>query len=393
MKILVIAPTPFFYDRGCHVRIFEQAKFLSEHGHEVKIVTYHIGSDVMGLSVIRTPNFFWYQKMEPGPSWHKIYLDFFLLFRSLQTARAFRPDIIHAHAHEGALIAFPVRSIFGGAVVLDSQGSLTDQLVSMGHVHPKSLSFRILFGLERFIYRLSNAIIVSNQNNQSVLALQFGLDPSKISLIPDGIRTEMLRVDNAAVQELRQRYGILEDKKVIVYLGTLSVLEGTDKLLNLVAGLRVLRNDFILLLMGYPHADAYRRMADSLGIAECVVVTGRVDYECIYNYLALGDVAVSLKADTSEGNGKLFNYAAAGLPVICYDHASNRSILGEDAFYLDKSASLPAQARLVSGVLDAEPKKIIEMTERQKKNIGSRYSWDLIGDSLVSVYLRFLAKK
>ena len=42
----MIAPTPYFSDRGCHVRIYEEAKALKARSHEVVIVTYHLGRDV-----------------------------------------------------------------------------------------------------------------------------------------------------------------------------------------------------------------------------------------------------------------------------------------------------------------------------------------------------------
>jgi hypothetical protein len=44
LKILMIAPTPFFADRGCHVKILEELKSLTKRGIKVTLVTYHIGS-------------------------------------------------------------------------------------------------------------------------------------------------------------------------------------------------------------------------------------------------------------------------------------------------------------------------------------------------------------
>lgn len=44
MKILGIAPTPFFADRGCYMRILGEIQALQRWGHEVPLVTYHPGS-------------------------------------------------------------------------------------------------------------------------------------------------------------------------------------------------------------------------------------------------------------------------------------------------------------------------------------------------------------
>ena len=54
LRVLMIAPTSFFSDYGCHVRIYEEAKILQKLGHRVTIVTYYNGKDVPGLDIRRT---------------------------------------------------------------------------------------------------------------------------------------------------------------------------------------------------------------------------------------------------------------------------------------------------------------------------------------------------
>ena len=79
----MLAPTPFFADRGCHVRIYEEARTLAALGHRVEIVTYHIGRDLPGIITHRIPAIPWYRKLEAGPSWHKPYLDILLFCKAL----------------------------------------------------------------------------------------------------------------------------------------------------------------------------------------------------------------------------------------------------------------------------------------------------------------------
>ena len=49
MKVLHIAPTPFFADRGCHIRIRNEIEALRQEGIEVVLCTYHHGQDVAGI--------------------------------------------------------------------------------------------------------------------------------------------------------------------------------------------------------------------------------------------------------------------------------------------------------------------------------------------------------
>ena len=70
MKILVVAPTPFFSDRGTHIRILEEARALEKLGHKITIATYHIGRDIdteiqTTIDVRRIRRLiFWYHKLD-----------------------------------------------------------------------------------------------------------------------------------------------------------------------------------------------------------------------------------------------------------------------------------------------------------------------------------------
>ena len=55
-KILMIAPTSFFSDYGCSVRILEEAKILQARGNDLTICTYRNGKDIPGLTIRRTPS-------------------------------------------------------------------------------------------------------------------------------------------------------------------------------------------------------------------------------------------------------------------------------------------------------------------------------------------------
>ena len=105
----MIAPTPFFADRGCHVQIAEEIWALQRQGYEIKLVTYGLGRDVQHITTERIWNPPWYQKLSAGPTLHKFYLDPLLAMKAAQAARQFKPDIIHGHLHEGCVFGWMVQ--------------------------------------------------------------------------------------------------------------------------------------------------------------------------------------------------------------------------------------------------------------------------------------------
>ena len=81
--------------------------------------------------------------------------------------------------------------------------------------------------------------------------------------------------------------------------------------------------------MGFPNEAAYRDAADAAGLAGHMHFTGRVPYADAPEMLRVLDIAVAPKRSESEGNGKVLNYMAAGLPVVAYDGPVARELLGD----------------------------------------------------------------
>src|SRR5213080_4085254 len=75
LKVLAIAPTPFFGDYGCHVRIVEEVTALARRGIETSIATYPFGRDPVGLRVRRAPRLLGKRRIDPGSSFRKFPMD------------------------------------------------------------------------------------------------------------------------------------------------------------------------------------------------------------------------------------------------------------------------------------------------------------------------------
>ena len=103
-RVLMIAPTSFFLDYGCHVRILEEARVLQKLGQHIKIVTYPLGRDLPDLDIERAWAIPVRSRHEVGPARSKLLLDVLLALKILFVALRWKPDIIHAHLHEGALV-------------------------------------------------------------------------------------------------------------------------------------------------------------------------------------------------------------------------------------------------------------------------------------------------
>ena len=207
----MIAPTSFFADYGCHVRILEEARILQKLGHQVTIVTYHNGGPVPGLDIRRTLPIPWRKDYEVGSSRHKIGLDVFLGAKTLELVIRERFDVIHAHLHEGALIGLILSRLFRLPMVFDFQGSLTGEMLDHHFLKQQGLAYKLFRRLETWIDHHSPAILASTANAERVLIEEFGCRPQQICSLPDCVNADTFRpaaeYDPAGLDDLRQQPG------------------------------------------------------------------------------------------------------------------------------------------------------------------------------------------
>ncbi len=391
LSVLMVAPTSFFADYGAHVRPLEEIRSLQRMGHRVTVCTYHNGHDVAGIDVRRSVDIPWRKRIVVGTTRHKLYLDAALLALVAREVRRVQPDIVHAHLHEGALIAHLTRPLHGAPVLFDYQGSLTAEMTDHGFLGRRSGLRGTMMRMEQAINASADLVVTSTHHAASLLQRTRTLPESHVLCVPDAVDTARFRPDALTPRErteLRTQLGIRPTDKVITYLGLLAPYQGTDILLE--AAAQVLREipDAFFLVMGFPGNERYRVMAERLGIAHRISLPGQIPYLDAHRYLALGDIAVAPKLSETEGNQKIFNYLAAGLPVVAFDTPSAREILGPHATYAARGDVDDLARHLTTLLRDRTAARTLSLQGRQ--NAIHNYSWDRRGVELLRAYERIL---
>lgn len=395
--ILMIAPTSFFADYGCHVRIWQEAKALQQLGHRLVITTYHNGDDMPGLDIRRSWDVPWIKRAMVGSSRHKLYLDIALSYRALAVALRLRPTLIHAHLHEGALIGAVLRRVLGVPLIFDFQGSLTAEMIDHRFLRADGRLYAPLRHLERLINLQADALITSTHNAADMLQRDFLFPPERLHTVIDSINVERFRpFDGSPAWEaerrrLRAELNIPEGRRIVIYLGLLAPYQGTNVLLEAARTLIADMPDLHFLIMGYPDVTGYQRLAASLGVAGHVSLPGRILYKDSHAYLALGDVAVAPKMSETEGSGKIPQYMAMGLPIVTFDTPASREYLGELGIYADfgSASDLAAKLRLAL----EQPAWAGRLAALGREQAVRELSWDRAARQIESIYASVLAQR
>ncbi len=389
----MLAPTMFFADYGCHVRILEESIVLREMGHKVEILTYPNGRDIANLNIRRSVGVPFNYRIEVGSSRHKIYLDMLLGLKSLLRVIVNKPDIIHAHLHEGALLGWLLSKLTKAPLIFDFQGSLTAEMTDHNFIKHDSLFLKPLYWLEEQIDHSAKAVLTSSFHAARLLQKEFGVSPGRVHPTPDSVNSDTFSSALFSESEklsLKQQLVIPTEKQVLVYLGLLTEYQGTGHLLKALQIIKSHRQDVHLLLMGFPAVKYYQAIAHELGVADSVTFTGKIFYEDAPRYLALGDIAIAPKLSATEGSGKILNYMSMALPTVAFDTPVSREYLRGYGIYAKKHTP-ESLAIAINDTLDIPLESRQKLGNMLRKRVMSRYTWQKVGKQIETVYTAVLA--
>jgi glycosyltransferase involved in cell wall biosynthesis len=387
-NILMIAPTSFFGDYGCHVRILEEVRVLHKHGHRVTIATYYKGRDLPELNIVRTRPTPWHADYEVGSSRHKVAFDALLSWTALRTARRVKPDIIHAHLHEGALIGRMVSAITGAPLVFDYQGSLTAEMLDHHFVRPGGKREWFFRTLENRIDRMPRAILTSSRHSAQLLRESLPDQAQRVVPMPDCVDTDFFRprgaADQADVDTIRDQLGIPRDRTVVIYLGLLAHYQGTGHIVEAAQKVIATQPNTHFLIMGYPGYNEYYDLAQQRGVSGHMTFTGRVPYEHAARFLRVGDIALAPKLSLTEGAGKILNYMACALPTVAFDVPQAREYMTQFGVYADRGDANSLADRITELLQD--PDRASQLGQALRARALGRFSWDDAARRIVAVY-------
>lgn len=381
-SVLHIAPTPFFADRGCHIRIAGIEKSIAALGYDNIVCTYHHGRDVDGVETRRIKPIPAYTQTEAGPSKYKLQADWRLMWLVLREVRKTNPDVIHAHLHEGLMIGIAVKIMLFWkriGLIADMQGSLLGELDEHGAFKKRPWLKTPVRLIERTLLKLARTVICSSSHAMEKFAADFNLNRDKLFLVQDGAdpASPVSETDLAAH---RTKYNIPADKTIVMYTGGLVGSKGLENLQEVIRLCRDLAQVHFV-IVGYP-TENITPYLETHGLMDRCTLTGQTPFEDLSKFLALADIAIDpKKGDAGEGSGKMLNYLAAGLPILAFETQNNRDFLPPETELVTSAAEMAEKITTWTsgGTRDA-------IRARNLAHFHDHYSWDQTVRQLDPIY-------
>jgi glycosyltransferase involved in cell wall biosynthesis len=329
VKVLFLAPQPFFEVRGTPLAVLHMTRALASLGHSVDLLTFPQGDPVPveGVRHLRSPRLP-VGRVKAGPSLAKLALDVPFLAEAAWRLRSGSYDVVHAVEEAAHLIA-PFARWFGVPLVMDVDSSIPDQLRYSGFATRGPL-LRLAEALEGHALRHSAAAItVCASLTEGVRSRAPGLPVFQVEdppLVEPGATPA-----REAVEALRREL-TLGPWPVVLYSGNFEPYQGVELLLEALAHVPQVQ----LLLMGGRPDDVTRMKAEARarGIGERTIFSGQRPPSELPLFLALADVLVSPRAKGRNTPFKVFTYIASGKPLVATRIPTHTQLLDDSTAFL-----------------------------------------------------------
>lgn len=377
MRILFLAPQPFFQSRGTPIAARLLLEFLAEQGHDIDVLTYAEGEDVTipGVRLHRIPRLPGVRGIRPGFSWQKVVSDGLMVGSALRMVRRTRYDLVHA-IEESVFIAALIKRLFGIPFVYDMDSSIAEQLVEQ---KPWLATARGL--LSRFegmaVRRSLGVLTVCRTLQETALAY----DRSKLVAVVED--SSLVAAPGRPVDSLAELTG---DGQLVLYVGNLLPYQGIDLLLHgFVHTLKATPQARLVLIGGAPaRIEHYRSLAQDLGIAPRVHFVGPRPLEQLGGYLQQADVLVSPRVLGTNTPMKIYSYLDSGRAVLATRLPTHTQILDDSiAMLVDPS---PEQFGTGLARLLDDPQLRQILARRAKQRVQQEFTPEAARRKLLDFY-------
>lgn len=372
MKILMIAPEPFFEPRGTPFSEYFRIKALCHMGHTIDLVTYPLGQDkqIKGLRIYRSLKPPFVKSVKTGPSKSKLFLDFFLFFKA--AGRLFKVkkkyDVIHTHEEACIMGAF-FSSITKIPHLYDMHSSLVQQMTNFGFTKSK-----IIIGFFKWIEKKSLKNAVSTivicralYDYASTITAK-----EKLTIIENFIDENHHRadLDREQLNQIKKLIGKGE-KKIIMYTGTLEKYQGIPLLIE--SMIHLPGNFRLVLIGGKPkQVEEVKHLVETNQLTDRVLILGEKKPEEIPYYLGAADVLVSPRTLGTNIPLKIYAYLKSGIPVVATNLYTHTQSINQDIAILTD----PEPEKFAVAILEAVSEKGKTISENANAFCQENYSYD-----------------
>jgi glycosyltransferase involved in cell wall biosynthesis len=392
-KVLIIVenlPVPF------DTRVWKEALSLRENGYDVTVLCprgkgFTAGYEILdGVHVYRHPM----PKEGNGPLgyllefgcalfWEFFYAWWIYFRHGFDVIQGCNPpdDIF--------LVALPFK-LFGVHYIFDHHDANPELFISK--FEKQGFLYKTQVWLEKLTYRFSDVVMATNTSYRDLAVTRGGLDPRDVFVVRNG---PDLKTFKAVSPNPALKYG---KSYLVGYVGTISIQEGLDILLDVALHLKKLgRSDIHFTCVGGgPGLAGLRKMLQDKNLGDMFNFTGRVSNQELLEILSTADVCVNpdkpCEMNDISTMIKIMEYMALGKPIVQFSLKEGRFSAQEASLYADNQDQVPDFAAKILWLLEHREERE-KMGEFGRKRVVQELAWEYSVPNLFAAYQRVFSRQ
>jgi glycosyltransferase involved in cell wall biosynthesis len=385
-KILIIVenlPVPF------DGRVWKEAQALHQHGYDVSVLSPRGKGFQKAHEILEGVHIYRHAMPSEGNTplgyvveytvalfWQVLFAWWIFMARGFHVIQGCNPpDNIF-------LVAFPFR-IFGVKYIFDHHDANPELYLSK--YGRKDLLYKAQVWLEKLTYMSSDVVMATNESYRAIAINRGRLDPNDVFVVRNGPDLEKFRL---VPKQPRLKYG----KRFLVgYVGTMSVQEGLDILVDVAAHIRGLgRTDVHFTCVGGgPGLPVLRQMVRDKKLEDMFNFTDRIPDQDLLAVLSTADVCVNpdrpCEMNDISTMIKIAEYMALGKPIVQFDLKEGRFTAGEASLYCDNDNQVNDFAEKILWLLERSEERQ-RMGEIGRIRVEQQLAWKYSVENLLTAY-------
>ena len=299
------------------------------------------------------------------------YSDFFSAYFKLRAlVKKFQPDVIHSHMIHANLLARLVRLTIK-----------IPRLICTAHSINEGGRLRML------AYRMTDVLADISTNVSQEAAdkfIELGAVPAKkMKVVLNGIDTNIFMFSAEKRIKYRKQFGLNDDDKLIVAVGSLNLPKDYPNLLNAISIIAVNKfNVKVKIIGGGPLKDDLLQLVDKLNLIDVVEFVG-ISRD-VSGMMSASDLFVL--SSSFEGFGLVVAEAmACERPVVATDCGGVKEVVGNVGKLVPPENS-DALAKGIIDVLSKSEQELQQLGKQGRQRILDEYSLDYVVGQYMSLY-------
>lgn len=249
----------------------------------------------------------------------------------------------------------------------------------------------------RIQYRLADHIFVHAEKSKLELEDEFGVDGRRVTVIPFGINNAV-RNTSLTSAEAKQRLGIPDDKKAILFFGRITPYKGLEYLISAYQQRQSQRDDCRLIIVGRPENDcqAYwsalqERIREDESEGRVLLRAYHIPDDETELYFKAADVLV-LPYRQIYQSGVLYLGYSFGLPILAANVGSLKDeiVEGKTGFAFESEDSDDLASTIEKYFASDLFTNLKDRRQEIREFARAKHSWDVVGQMTMDVYAGLL---